>query len=35
MFLIKPDRKENQTRASLCLKIGAYLGLIAYILAIF
>ena len=35
IFLIKPDRKENQTKASLCLKIGAYAGLIAYILAIF
>jgi 4-hydroxybenzoate polyprenyltransferase len=35
IFLIKPDRKKNQTRASLALKIGAYIGLIAYILAIF
>ncbi|TFG20119.1 MAG: hypothetical protein EU530_04245 [Promethearchaeota archaeon] len=35
IFLIKPDRKENQTRASSALKIGAYIGLIAYILAIF
>jgi geranylgeranylglycerol-phosphate geranylgeranyltransferase len=36
IFLIQGlDRKENHTRASLCLKIGAYTGLIAYILAIF
>ena len=35
ILLIKPDRKENHTRASLSLKIGAYLGLIAYVLAIF
>ena len=35
ILLIRPDRKKNQTRASLCLKIGAYLGLLAYISAIF
>ncbi len=36
IFLIsRSDLKENQTRASLCLKLGAYIGLIAYILAIF
>ncbi len=35
IFLVKPDRKENQTRASLALKIGAYIGLLAYVLAIF
>ncbi|MHA1110059.1 MAG: geranylgeranylglycerol-phosphate geranylgeranyltransferase [Promethearchaeota archaeon] len=35
IFLIHPDRKVNQTRASLALKIGAYIGLIAYVLAIF
>jgi geranylgeranylglycerol-phosphate geranylgeranyltransferase len=36
IFLIQGlDRKENHTKASLCLKIGAYIGLIAYISAIF
>ncbi len=35
IFLIKPDLKENQTKASFCLKIGAYLGLLAYLMAIF
>ncbi|MBN2155644.1 MAG: geranylgeranylglycerol-phosphate geranylgeranyltransferase [Candidatus Lokiarchaeota archaeon] len=35
ILLIKPDQMNRQTKASLCLKIAAYVGLIGYILAIF